>query len=179
MGRLHALFTGTGALALIARKAATVLFASAILLGTAGCGDIESDYLYTHFEKIENRAWGDSVEYFFPFRIDDLSRKYEVTGVLRYDPSFRYQKLPIGIVFETADPGDPDYFSQSIMADIPLEQEAIGARSRHFLIRELQFPIAKEQAFPDSGVYTYSLRHLADTALIGGVIEVGLIVRKL
>lgn len=153
---------------------------SAILIGLlsllSGCNALDNDIVYSHFERVKDQTWRDSVEYFFSFPVQDLSQEYEVTGVVRFIPTFKLTNLPIGIVSEDADAEAPTF--GTTVYNLKTGAEDDKKDDGHFVLRETSFRIEKRRTYKETGVYTYSFRQLTDTAAIEGVAEVGLIVRK-
>lgn len=158
-------------------KVSTLLTFLVLSVCASGCDVLRDDIAYSRFEKVEDQIWADTTEYFFSFPVGDTARKYEVTGVVRYVPDFGFKNLPIGIVYEGADVSPPRFETE--VRNLSIEQDEAGAGSEHFVVREVRFVIEEGKTYDTPGIYTYSFRQLADTARIGGVAEVGLVVRKL
>lgn len=158
-------------------KVSTLLTFLVLSMYASGCDVFRDDIAYSRFEKVEGRMWADTAEYFFSFPVRDTDQKYEVTGVVRYVPDFGFKNLPIGIVSEGADISNPRFETE--VRNLSIGQDRAGTGSEHFVVREVRFVIEEGKTYDTPGIYTYSFRQLADTARIGGVGEVGLVVRKL
>ena len=154
-----------------------ILFIVPVLTLLSACNSLKNDVIYSHFEPVEGQVWRDQAEYFFSFPIQDTEQKYEVTGVIRYTPAFGLKNIPVGIVKEDADSESPTYKTE--VFHLEFSESRPSSSGGHFVIREALFKIEDSASFPKAGIYTYSLRHLADKDSITGLAEVGLIVRRL
>ena len=158
-------------------KGSTLLTFGVLSVFASGCDVLRDDIAYSRFETVEGQVWADTTEYFFSFPVKDTRQKYEVTGVVRYVPDFGFKNLPVGVVSEGADVSNPQF--ETVVKNLPIKEEGTGRRSGNFVVREVRFPIEEGKTYDVPGIYTYSFRQLADTSRIGGVAEVGLVVRKL
>ena len=143
----------------------------------SACEGLKNDIIYSRFERVSDRIWTDTEEFFYSVPITDTETKYEITGIIRYLPDFALVSLPIGIVEEGASSLTSRYATSVLQVQTP---SGFGSKvSDRYLIREARFVIEEVKKFPAQGIYTYSLRQLSEADSIPGVAEVGVIIRKL
>lgn len=146
-----------------------LLFVGIIALSACSSLTTREDQ-YHHFETVGSKGWSLDEELFFSTSSLDSLADYKVDLIIRLEHSFPYNSLPIGVTFET-----PSRELTTQVIHIPVDKS--GWNKGGFNFFEKQVTLSERMKYPESGVYTYSFRHLMADSLVQGVVELGLIIK--
>lgn len=138
----------------------------------SGCRNQGLTPLYSHYEIIGDAHWNMDDEVFFSIPVEEVSRHYSITGVVRIVPNCRLKSIPIGIVEE-------DYRGAIKTSTIHCALEKENAVGSGYNLREYRFPIDTSRIFGRKGIHTISFRHLLQDSIASGIVEIGVLVEAL
>lgn len=133
----------------------------------------ENPALYDQYQAIENITWEKDKEYYFTFRIEDISVPYDLTLEIRNNNLYPYQNLwlfyseeqPIGpLRRDTIECMLADEFGKWYGHGISLYQSS--------------FPIHNAYKFPHAGQYTFGFRQGMRNDALKGIQEIGFRVER-
>lgn len=124
---------------------------------------------YEQYQVVENKAWGKDKEYYFTFRIDDISKPYNLSLQIRNNNLYPYQNLWVFILEEPPiGPVGRDTV-ECMLAD------EFGKWYGHGIsLYESSFPIRENYYFPHKGQYSFGIRQAMRDSSLTGIQEIGL-----
>lgn len=157
----------------ISQRTSPKLKGPIVVLFISLCFSCDQQALYDQYQAIDNTAWGKDKEYYFSFKVDDISVPYDLILEVRNNNMYPYQNLwlfcneeqPIGpLKRDTVECVLADEFGKWYGHGISLFQSS--------------FPIREKYRFEHTGMYTFSFRQGMRDSTLRGIQEIGFRVEK-
>ncbi|MDD2437873.1 MAG: gliding motility lipoprotein GldH [Massilibacteroides sp.] len=126
------------------------------------------DALYDQYQIIENTVWEKEKEYFFTFRVEDISIPYDLTLEVRNNNLYPYQNLWLFCAEERPVGGLVRDTIECVLAD-----EFGKWYGKGISLFQLSIPLKKNHYFSHKGQYTFSFRQGMRIDYLKGIQELG------